>query len=114
MKQKLLKEYEESREPVTLLNVTLKRSLQDPSGNDIIVNKRTHIEEANNYDIPYEYDEILSFTEQHLIFNEDILSLQENRMTSVKETCDSFPRLYLTSSHEQWFLHPYTKSLSHY
>ena len=102
MKQKLLKEYEESREP--LLNVTLKRSLQDPSENDIIVNKRTHIEEANNYDIPYEYDEILSSTEQHLIAIEDILSLQENQLMSVKGTCDSSLRLYSTSSQ---VLHPY-------
>lgn len=55
--------------------MTLKRSLQDPAENDIIVNKRTHILEANNYDIPYEYDEIMSFTEQHRITIEGILSL---------------------------------------
>ena len=85
-KHKLLREYQESREPVTLSNFTLKRSLQEASEDDIIVNKRTRIERANNNDIPYEYDESPSSSEPQPITIEEVLSLQENQLTSVKGT----------------------------
>lgn len=85
-KHKLLKEYQESREPMKLLNVTLKRSLQEPSEDDIIVNKRTRIERANNNNIPYEYAETPPSCEQQLTTIGDIRSLQENQLMSVKGT----------------------------
>ena len=112
-KQKLLKQYQESREPVTLFKVTRKRSIQDPSENDIIVNRRSHIKKANNNDIRYEYDETPSSTEQHSITTEDVLSLQENQLTLVKGTL-TLQRFHSTSSHERWLANPYAKSLYHH
>ena len=56
-KQKILKGYEQSREPVALLNIAEKRSLRDSSEDDLILNKRSRIEAANNNDIGFEYDE---------------------------------------------------------
>lgn len=85
-KQKLLKAYEESREPVILQKVTQKKSLHHPSEYDVILNKRTRIEKANNNDIPYEYDGTETSTDQHFATIEDIQTLEENELASVKGT----------------------------
>ena len=53
-KHKILKGYEDSREPIALDNITEKRSLRDASATDVIVNKRSRIERANNNDIGFE------------------------------------------------------------
>ena len=56
-KHKVLKTFQQSREPVVFHNVTQKPSVRDPSEDDIIVNKRSRVNPANNNDIQFEYAE---------------------------------------------------------
>lgn len=56
-KQKLLKRYQESKEPVTLGNIAEKKNQVKPSVKQLIVTKRSTIEPANINDIDYEYDD---------------------------------------------------------
>ena len=85
-KQKLLKGYEDSRQPVTLQNVAQKRSLRDPSEEDIILNKRSRLQPANNSDITFEYDETSSLSRQQLTTIANINCIEENQLTSVQGT----------------------------
>ena len=55
LKHKVLKTFQQSREPVVFHNVTQKPSVRDPSEDDIIVNKRSRVDPANNNDIQFEY-----------------------------------------------------------
>ena len=84
-KQPILKGYEESKEPATLINITRKRNLLDPSQDDIIVNKRSRIQAAKPMDIPYKYDESLTLecTEEVTPLDK-IASLTANHITSIK------------------------------
>lgn len=54
-KRPIFKAYEESRQPAILTNVTQKRSLLDPSQDDVIVSKRSRIQDASNTDIDFKY-----------------------------------------------------------
>ena len=56
-KHKVLKTFQQSREPVVFHNVTQKPSVRDPFEGDINVNKRSCIDPANNNDIQFEYAE---------------------------------------------------------
>ena len=85
-KQKILKGYEQSREPVALLNIAEKRSLRDSSDDDLILNKRSCIETANNNDIGFEYDERTPVVPLQLTSLEDIASAEEDELVSVKGT----------------------------
>ena len=55
-KQAEIKAYAESREPVKILNVGMKRNLFDPDKNDVVINKRSKIEPARNSDVTFEYN----------------------------------------------------------
>ena len=83
-KHKLLKSFEDSREPVVLKNVTQKRSLRNPSKDDVIINKRSRVEAANNNDISFEYAEAPPAPPENFTTMDDIMSLVENQLTSVK------------------------------
>ena len=83
-KQKTLKTFQDSREPVALHNVTLKRSAHNLEEDDIIVNKRSRVNAANNNDIPFEYAEPEPEIPQQFTNIQDITSLEENELTSVK------------------------------
>ena len=83
-KQKTLKNFQDSREPVVLHNVTQKRSLRNSSEDDIIVNKRSRVDAANNNDIPFEFAEPPPDVPQKFTNIQDIPSLEENELTSVK------------------------------
>ena len=52
-KRPIFKAYEESRQPAILTNVTQK--LLDPSQDDVIVSKRSPIQDASNTDIDFKY-----------------------------------------------------------
>ena len=84
-KQPIFKAYEESRQPAILTNVTQKRSLLDPSQDDVIVSKRSRIQDASNTDIDFKYlenSEIHDSNTVTLIGN--IPSLSENTITSIQ------------------------------
>ena len=84
-KQPIFKAYEESRQPAVLTNVTQKRSLLDPSQDDVIVSKRSRIQDASNTDIDFEYlenSEVHDSNTVTLIGN--IPSLSENTITSIQ------------------------------
>ena len=84
-KQLIFKAYEESRQPAVLTNVTQKRSLLDPSQDDVIVSKRSRIQDASNTDIEFEYlenSEVHDSNTVTLIGN--IPSLSENTITSIQ------------------------------
>ena len=83
-KHKILKGYQESREPISLQNVTEKRSLTDPSLSDLILNKRSRIEAANNNDIGFEFQEDPPAPAQQLTSIYDVTSLGENELVSVQ------------------------------
>ena len=85
-KQKILKGYEQSREPVALLNIAEKRSLRDSSEDDLTLNKRSCIEAANNNDIGFEYDERTPVVPLQLTSLEDIASAEEDELVFVKGT----------------------------
>ena len=83
-KHKLFKDFEESREPVVLNNISQKRSLVNPSEDDIIVNKRSRMDAANNNDITFEYVEQVPSAEPNFRKIDNVISLEENEITSVK------------------------------
>lgn len=80
-KQKLLKRYQESKEPVTLGNIAEKKNQVKPSVKQLIVTKRSTIEPANINDIDYEYDD--DSTQEQLTANH-ITSLLPNQVITVK------------------------------
>ena len=84
-KQPIFKAYQESRQPAILTNVTQKRSRLDPSQDDVIVSKRSRIQDASNTDIDFEYlenSEVHDSNTVTLIGN--IPSLSENTITSIQ------------------------------
>ena len=84
-KQPIFKAYEESRQPAILTNVTQKRSLLDPSQDDVIVNKRSRIQDASNTDIDFEYLENSQVHDANTVtLIGNIPSLAENTITSIQ------------------------------
>ena len=83
-KHKVLKTFQQSREPVVFHNVTQKPSVRDPSEDDIIVNKRSRIDPANNNDIQFEYAEPGADPSHQFTTVQDIIRLEENELTCVK------------------------------
>ena len=84
-KQPIFKAYEEPRQPAILTNVTQKRSLLDPSQDDLIVNKRSRIQDASNTDIDFEYLENSQVHDANTVtLIGNIPSLAENIITSIQ------------------------------
>ena len=72
------------RKPVVLNNISQKRSVVNPSEDNIIVNKRSRMDAANNNDITFQYVEHVPSTEPNFREIDDVISLEGNEMTSVK------------------------------
>ena len=84
-KEKVVKGYQDSREPVKLLNFSKRRSGESVLEDDIILSKRSRIESVSNNDIVFEYDEGTSQeAEQTYKTIGTIESLRESEMISVK------------------------------
>lgn len=84
-KKKLLKRFQESRQPATLINITQKRNPQQPLEENIIVTRRSRIVAANDNDIPYEYDDNSAPEYQEpLTTLQNIAYLAQNQIVSVK------------------------------
>lgn len=84
-KEKLLKGYQESREPVKLLNFSKRRSAESALEEDIVLSKRSRIESVNNNDIVFEYDEATpQEAERTFTTIGTIESLRESEVISVK------------------------------
>ena len=84
-KQPIFKAYKEPRQPAILTNVTQKRSLFDPSQDDVIVNKRSRIQDASNTDIDFEYLENSQVHDANTVtLIGNIPSLAENIITSIQ------------------------------
>ena len=85
-KRKVLKSYEEAREPVKLSNVSGKRCGGRMAEENIVLTRRSRIEPANNFDIHFEYEEEngLGDDQQGFTAIEAIASLCENQVISVK------------------------------
>ena len=80
----MLKTFQQSREPVVFHNVTQKPSVRNPSEDDIIVNKRSRVDPANNNDIQFEYAEPEADPSNQFTTVQDIIHLEENQLTCVK------------------------------
>ena len=76
-KQKLLKRYQESKEPE-------KKNQVKPSVKQLIVTKRSTIEPANINDIDYEYDDDSTQEYQEQLTANHITSLLPNQVITVK------------------------------
>ena len=83
-KHKVLKTFQQSREPVVFHKVTQKPSVRDPSEDDIIVIKRSRVDPANN-DIQFEYAEPEADPSHQFTTVQDIIRLEENQLKCVKE-----------------------------
>ena len=64
--------------------LTQKPSVRDPSEDDIIVNKRSRVDPANNNDIQFEYAEPEADPSKQFTTVQDIIRLDENQLTCVK------------------------------
>ena len=82
-KHKVLKTFQQSREPVVCHKVTQKPSVRDPSEDDIIVIKRSRVDPANN-DIQFEYAEPEADPSHQFTTVQDIIRLEENQLKCVK------------------------------
>lgn len=84
-KHKILKNFQESKNPAHILNVKEKPSIFDPEEHHIILGKRSQIESAATTDIPFEYDTSTSQqSETSLTTITEIQTLPENHLTTVK------------------------------
>ena len=85
-KHKLLKTLEHTREPVVLHNLMQKERLHIQSEDDVIFNKRSRVEAANNNDISFEYAESPPAAPENFTTMDDtcIMSLEEKQLASVK------------------------------
>ena len=98
-KHKVLKTFQQSREPVVFHKVTQKPSVRDPSEDDIIVIKRSRVDPANN-DIQFEYAEPEADPFHQFTTVQDIIRLEENQLKWVKGILT--PRQCPTDSYEGW------------
>ena len=84
-KEKLLKGYQDSREPVKLVNFGKRKSSESVLEEDIILSKRSLIESVSNNDIVFEYDEGNSQEAERTYKTKGtIQSLRGSQMISVK------------------------------
>jgi len=84
-KQSLIAGFQDSRQPVSLLNITEKPSLFDPSEQHLILGKRSRIEPVNNEDITFHYDDTASLENQSILTTvEKVRLLDENQLATVK------------------------------
>ena len=85
-KETLLKGYQTSRRPVTIINVTEKPSLLDPSEDHIILGKRSRVEPLNNQQLDFQYDDATPPPEKQptLTTIEDIHLSNQNEHVTVK------------------------------
>ena len=72
-----------TRDNQLFYTISHKISLQDTSQNDVILNKRSRIETANNNDISYEHSETLP-EEEPVVTIEETKTLEENQLASAK------------------------------
>ena len=82
-KHKVLKTFQQSREPVVFHKVMQKPSVCDRS-EDIIVIKRSRVDPANNNDIQFEYAEPEADPSHQFTTVQDIIRLEENQLKCVK------------------------------
>ena len=100
-KEKLLKGYQDSREPVKLVNFSKRKSSESVLEEDIILLKRSRIESVSNNDIVFEYDEGNSQEAERTYKTiGTIQSLRESEMISgmLESSC----RLYSRGRYEKW------------
>ena len=84
-KQKVLKVYEESSQPVQLLNVSEKPSIFDPSDQHLIVGQKSRIEPAKKTDVLFHYDNSIPKQQEATpITIEHIQNLDDNELVTVK------------------------------
>ena len=84
-KETLLKDYQHSKKPITLLNITEKPSLLDASEQNLIVGKRSRIEPLNNEELTFQYDDtIVPDNQPALTTIENVRLLNENDLVTVK------------------------------
>ena len=83
-KHKVLKTFQQSREPVVFHNVMQKPSVRDPSEDDIIINERSRVDSANNNDNQFKYAEPEADPSHQFTTVQDIIRLEENQLTCVK------------------------------
>lgn len=76
--------YQSSSTPVKLQNVQRKQSLNNPSVTDIIVTKRSRIEEAGNNDIAFETASPPMDAESPLVNAEGVKTLDHGQLVSIK------------------------------
>lgn len=86
-KQSLLQGYQDSKQPITLLNITEKPSLLDPAEQHVILGKRSHIEPLNNDQLTFNYDNTQpAENEPRLTTIHDARLLNGNDFITVKGT----------------------------
>lgn len=85
-KESLLRGYQDSKKPITLLNITEKASLLDASEQNLIVGKRSRIEPLKNEDeLTFHYDDAaLPDNQPALTTIENVRVLNENDLVTVK------------------------------
>lgn len=84
-KQNLIAGFQHSRQPISLLNVTEKPSLLDPSERHLILGKKSRIEPVNNDDIQFKYDDTAPPENQTALTTvENVRLLNENQLATVK------------------------------
>ena len=84
-KQSLIASFQDSRKPITLLNITEKPSLFDPSEQHLILGKKSRIEPVNKNDITFQYDDTTPTENQpDLTTVDNVRLLNENQLASVK------------------------------
>ena len=84
-KQPLLEGYQDSKQPITLLNITEKPSLLDPAEQHVIVSKRSRIEPLNNDQLTFNYDNTQpAENDPPMTTIHDARLLNENDITTVK------------------------------
>ena len=106
----MLKTFQQSREPVVFHNVTQKPSVRDPLEDDIIINKRSRVDPANNKDIQFEYAEPEAYPSHQFTIVQDIIRLEENQLTCQRHF-DSTPRQRQTDPYEGWLFSLYVRTL---
>ena len=84
-KQSLITRFQDSRQPVTLLNITEKPSLLDPCEQHLILGKRSRVEPVDNDDITFQYDDTAPLENQPILTTVDkVCLLDENQLATVK------------------------------
>jgi len=84
-KQSLIAGFQDSKKPISLLNITEKPSLLDPSEQHLILGKKSRIEPVNNDDITFQYDDTTPTENQpDLTTIDNVRLLNENQVATVK------------------------------